>query len=311
MNRTLARPLALIYIAVIVYASLFPFSGWRDQGLAPWAFLAAPLPKYWTRFDLISNVLGYLPLGFLMTFVVLRARAGASRGKAMIVGSMVGAALSFLMEATQSYLPVRVPSNLDFALNLLGAVSGALLAGALERQGATARWSEVRDRWFLRDRRGGLVLLALWPVALLYPITVPMGLGGVLERLESTLAQWLQETPFLHWLPVREVEMQPLVPGVEMFCVMLGVLVPCLLAHSLTAPGLRRALMTVALVATGVAATALSSALSFGPAHSWAWLTLPGQIGLSLALLFAGHPDVLIQNLALFLLLLQLRQLLH
>jgi hypothetical protein len=34
----------------------------------------------------------------------------------------------------------------------------------------------------------------------------------------------------------------------------------------------------------GVAATALSSAMAYGPAHVWAWLTLPTQAGIAVAL---------------------------
>ena len=35
MDKTTAWPLALVYAALIVFASLFPFEGWRAQGLAP------------------------------------------------------------------------------------------------------------------------------------------------------------------------------------------------------------------------------------------------------------------------------------
>ena len=42
----------------------------------------------------------------------------------------------------------------------------------------------------------------------------------------------------------------------------------------------RRALFALAAIAVGVAATALSAALSWGPAHAWAWLSLPVQLGL-------------------------------
>lgn len=287
MRQTSARPLALFYSAVIVYASLFPFSQWRDQGIPPWVFLGASLPKYWTGFDVIANVLGYLPLGLFVALVVLRGRVGASRSRALWEGTAACAALSLLMESLQSYLPTRVPSNLDFMLNVLGAFLGAAMACVLDRLGATARWSQLRERWFLPAPRGGLILLALWPVALLFPTTVPMALGGVLERLESALAAGLQDTPFLNWLPLRDVELQPMVPGMEMLCVMLSMLIPCLLAHGLVRDGWRRVLMAIVLVTAGMAASALSAALSFGPAHSWAWLRLPDQIGLLLALVLA------------------------
>jgi hypothetical protein len=48
------------------------------------------------------------------------------------------------------------------------------------------------------------------------------------------------------------------------------------------------------LVALGIAATALSAALSWGPVHAWAWLSLPVRLGLLaglvLALLLAAVP---------------------
>ncbi|NCP40015.1 MAG: VanZ family protein, partial [Rhodoferax sp.] len=62
-HKTSAWPLALVYLGLVVYASLYPFGPWRDQGNDPWVFLLAPWPKYWTGFDVVSNVLGYIPLG--------------------------------------------------------------------------------------------------------------------------------------------------------------------------------------------------------------------------------------------------------
>ena len=44
-HKTTALPLALAYAALIVYASLYPFADWRDQGIVPWAYLAAAWPK--------------------------------------------------------------------------------------------------------------------------------------------------------------------------------------------------------------------------------------------------------------------------
>lgn len=283
-HKTSAWPLALAYAALIVYASLYPFAGWRDQGIAPWAFLASPLPKYWTGFDVAANVAGYAPLGFLLALSFLRrgrdSFAPSSRWAALAVATLVAAALSLIMEALQTYLPSRVPSNVDFALNAVGALLGAVVAGALELGGAIDRWSRFRLRWFVADARGALVLLALWPFALLFPASVPLGLGQVLERLEAALAEWLLDTPFLEWLPVRDVELQPLVPGAELLCVMLGAVIPCLLGYSIIRSMSRRAVFAGVAVVVGIAATALSAALSWGPAHAWAWLSLPVRIGL-------------------------------
>ena len=74
MHKTSAWPLALIYTALIVFASLFPFDGWRAQGIDPLVFLLARLPPpYWTGFDVVTNAAGYAPLGFLLVLGMLRS----------------------------------------------------------------------------------------------------------------------------------------------------------------------------------------------------------------------------------------------
>lgn len=306
-HQTSAWPLALATAALVVYASLYPFEGWRDQGLPPWTFLTAALPRYWTGFDVGINLLGYAPLGFLLALACLRS--GPSRF-AISVATLTAALLSLLMETLQVYLPARVPSNVDFALNAGGACLGALSASALEKLGVVQRWSSFRARWFAADARGVLALLALWPAALLFPASVPFGLGQVLERLEATLASGLEGSPFLDWLPVRDVELQPMVPGAELISVALGGLVPCLLAYSVIRAWPRRLVFMIGLLATGVIFTALSSALSYGPDHAWAWLDLPVKVGLvgalALSLATLGLPRRAAAALALLALVVQL-----
>ncbi len=290
-HKTSAWPLSLAYAALVVYASLYPFTGWRDQGIAPWEFFASPWPKYWTGFDLAANTMGYAPLGFLVALSWLRRGARGSSAHdntiAILVATGASALLSLSMEALQTYLPSRVPSNLDFGLNVLGGLAGAVVAAALELAGVIDHWSRIRVRWFVEDTRGALVLLALWPFALLFPASVPFGLGQVLERLEAALAEWLSDTPFLEWLPVREVELQPLVPAAELLCVTLGLLAPCLLGYSIIRLPARRAVFALAMLCVGVLATALSAALSWGPMHAWAWMSLPVRLGIGLGVLLS------------------------
>jgi VanZ family protein len=280
MQKTSAWPLALIYAALIFYASLYPFSDWRSQGIVPWSFLRASFPKYWTGFDVTINVLGYMPLGFLLVLSGLRT------GKARYViglATLAAGLLSLMMESIQSYLPVRVPSSVDLILNVVGAWLGAVLAWVMEKMGVIDRWSHIRTRWFVPEARGGLVLLALWPWALLFPAAVPFGLGQVLERIEAALTDVLMNSAFLDWLPVRDVELQPLVPGTVLVCVMLGVLIPCLLGYCIIHSVRRRAIFLVMIFAFGIGATVLSAALSYGPEHAWAWLNLPVKAGLATA----------------------------
>ena len=187
------------------------------------------------------------------------------------------------METLQGYLPARVPSNVDLLLNLGGGWLGAAIATLMERLGAIDRWSRFRARWFVSEARGALVLIALWPFALLFPASVPLGLGQVFERLEAAVAELLLDTPFLEWLPLRAVELEPLVPFAEMSCVLLGALIPCLLGYGVIPAASRRFAFLMAALAAGLTATALSAALSYGPVHAWAWLSLPVKVGLVMA----------------------------
>jgi VanZ family protein len=256
--KTTSWPLALILVCLVVYASLYPFNEWRDQGISPLRFLSAPLPRYWSGFDVAINVLGYAPLGFLLALAALRSRRVSWAITAAVLGS---ALLSLGMEALQSYLPSRVPSNVDLALNTLGAWLGACCAWALQKSGLVDRWGRLRARWFAPDARGALVLLLLWPPALLFPASVPLGLGQVFERLEAALAEALENTPFLEWLPVRELELQPLVPVAQMLCVALGALIPCLLGYGVIRLRWQRAAFAAAMLGAGIAVSALSAAL--------------------------------------------------
>ncbi len=286
-HKSSAGPLALAYALLIFYASLYPFEGWRIQGIAPWAFLASPWPRYWTGFDVVANALGYAPLGFLIALGHLRTAYAPSNRRAIAVALAWALALSFLMESLQTFLPRRVPSNIDFFLNVAGALLGAVAAAVLERLGALAQWQRVRQRWFVPESRGALVLLALWPFALLFPASVPLGLGQVFERLELALADWLADTPFLDWLPVRDIELQPLVPGSELVAVALGVLVPCLLGFSVTASRASRLGLAALVLAGGVIASSLSATLSWGPGHAWSWVSLPVRLGLASGLVMS------------------------
>jgi len=280
MAKTAAWPLALVYAALIVYASLYPFEGWRVQGLAPWAFVFAPWPRYWTGFDVLSNLLGYAPLGFLLAVAWRRQRWRAP----WLMATLTTALLSLLMESLQMLLPLRVPSNVDALLNAGGAALGAALAGLLDWTGWLLRWRRWRERWFLEDASGALALLMVWPLALLYPVPVAFGLGQVLERAEAALSERLQDTPWIEWMPLREVELQPLLPFNEVLCVGLGLLVPLLLAYGVIRQWGQRLAMALSMTGLGVVALSLSAALTYGPAHGWSWLGPPVALGLGWAL---------------------------
>jgi hypothetical protein len=232
----------------------------------------------------VANVLGYAPLGFFLTLSAMRM---GWRTRFITVSTLAAAALSFTMEGLQSYLPERVPSLADFLLNTLGAWLGAVVANSLEQLGLLRRWSQFRERWFVRDAYMALVLMAVWPAALLFPVAVPLGLGQVWERVEDTLTSAFEATPFEDWIPLRAFELEPLLPGAELLCVMLGLLVPCLLGFGVMRQVGQRFLYLLVVLGMALGMSALSAALSYGPVHAWTWLDLPVVLGLIFGCLVA------------------------
>ncbi len=284
-HRTIAWPLVLVYVALIVFASLFPFDGWRTQGISPTEFLLAKIPPpYWTWFDVLINVVGYAPLGFLLSLGFWRhgwRRAG------WLWALLLGSLLSLSMEFLQIFLPLRVSSNMDWALNSLGTLLGALLVPPFAWLGLLQRWSGVRDRWFVPEARDAIVLLLLWPVALLFPSAQPFGLGQVFDRLESWLVDALENTAFAHWMPQFQQASDPLSPIGQLVVVLLGLLIPCWLAFSVMTSVTRRMVMVGLVVVGGIAVSALSAALSYGPAFAWDWLDQATRLGIAMALALA------------------------
>ena len=66
----LARAMALIYGLLIIYTSLNPFDFYFQNGVKGTAWISAPLPRFIPLFDVVTNVLAYIPLGFLLVCVV-------------------------------------------------------------------------------------------------------------------------------------------------------------------------------------------------------------------------------------------------
>jgi VanZ family protein len=248
----LALPLALVYCGLVAYASLYPFVGWQSQGVMPWAFALAPLPRYWTGFDVAINVLGYMPLGALAS-IIWQSSALASRSRSVWFAAVFACALSFLMEALQTYLAPRVASNVDWGLNTLGGFLGGMLAWMADSVGLLRSWSRFRERRFASGSGFALGLLLLWPLALLYPTPVPLGLG-------SGLGKWL------------ELGTQVLPYRVESAIILMGLLVPLLISYAVTPKLLHRAITLALMVIAALGVTTLSNGLSFGPAHATVWL---------------------------------------
>ncbi|HJV87193.1 MAG TPA: VanZ family protein [Noviherbaspirillum sp.] len=274
---TFARVGLLMYTFLIVYASLYPFANWHSMGLPFWGFLFAPMPHYWTGFDVITNVIGYLPLGTLIVFALYPNVRGVSAAVLAVFGGML---LSGSMEAVQTYLPSRVSSNLDFLTNIagtcIGAVVGVLLSPTFLTQ---SRLLQLRREWFLPEAGRGLIIAGLWPLAQIYPQGYLFGHGQIVPILSEWLSDWMETPIDLLGLLMRDVELNVqeywLAETLITACGFTGALLTlsCVLRkHAPKAP------LLLALAVASLATKSMANALLFAPANVLAWLT-PGARG--------------------------------
>lgn len=271
------------YTFLIVYASWYPFSGWRDMGIGPLDYLTAPLPYYWTGFDLLTNLAGYAPFGFLLV-LALHPRIRGLPAIALAVAAAL--LLSGLMEAVQTWLPSRVASNLDLYTNTAGALFGALAAAMLRyRLMESDRLHEVGERWLADDAGRGLVIVALWPLAQIYPVSHFFGLGQLLGTLSDwvsillvepiDLATWLVNGKQLsidqYWLSEVVIAACGLVGGVLTLLTLLRKEAP-------------RWLLAATLIIAVVIVKLFSSALFFAPENAFVSLTPAAWRGLAIGI---------------------------
>jgi len=306
----LARAALLAYVLLIVYASWYPFSGWHNQGLSPFIFLEhTTLPHYWTKFDAITNVIGYMPLGTLIVYALYPRFKGVP---AFLLAALAGTLLSGTMEAVQTYLPSRVSSNLDFYTNAvgcaIGAVVGALTARKLMDQSHLYR---LRQLWFAPHASQGLVLLALWPLAQIYPQSFLFGLGQLLpilsDWMSTLLGTEIDLASYMRPDTVLTVEQYWLSETIITACGMVGAALTLLCLLRKPAP---RGVLVTLLVVGAVVVKALATALFFSPENAFVWVT-PGAEGGFLigAIMLAGltfAPHVAQRRLAAMSLLLSL-----
>jgi VanZ family protein len=76
--------------------------------------------------DMIVNVLGFMPFGFLLAWV-LGSGSRLTGGRMLIVVVIVSGLLSGVIEVSQAWLPARRSSMLDLILNVSGAACGAII----------------------------------------------------------------------------------------------------------------------------------------------------------------------------------------
>ncbi len=276
----LPHVLALLYGAAIVFASLQPFAPWIDpaENVPFWPF--APWPLRWTRFDVLANIISYVPFG---AFIALLPRRATPIARTMLAFS-AGLVLSFAMETLQMFLPPRDASLVDLAANTAGAVIGGVAGASLVRAERLRRaLSGARNRIFLPGTIGdlGLALLVLWLVAHINP-----GIPLFAVTFAAGQPPLVGDPPILAAAPTPDAALTFIEAAVSAFQLLgVGLFLTLLLRDRRYIGGAVLLLIGCALLAKGVAAM-----LVLKPAVWETWLKPGVSIGMAaglLVLLFA------------------------
>jgi len=267
------------YAAALVYASLYPWAGWRAPGTSMFAFVAAPWPRWWTAYDVATNVIAYLPLGLLACVTIARvARTHVLRAAPWAV--VACALLSFSLESVQSLLPARVPSRLDLLSNVAGAAIGIAIAAWFGRRRIERLPRMLRNAFTVAPgATAGAVMLVAWPIVQWYPQSLVFATGDLLFAWPSEASASASGWRAALILPTRYE------PFAEACAVSLAVVAIASLVREVFVPpaatDARAPMWPIALpIVAACVIKSVAGAVVLGPAHAFGWLSAAAQGGL-------------------------------
>jgi VanZ family protein len=184
------------WMALIAYASLYPFLPLRLPGMDALAGIVVPQRGAF-MYDVIWNVLAYIPLGVLayLHFV----ERGASRPALTAIG--FAAAYSTIMETLQLFVPGRVSSLYDVASNSAGAALGTAIFLEPFASAFARPLAQQRERLLIEGAWGdtGVMLVMLWLLAQCNPALPFFGAGDVASGADAAA---FEPSRVLPWVAV-------------------------------------------------------------------------------------------------------------
>ncbi len=174
----------LAVIGFILYGGFYPFTPFVPPTQGIWEVLYFNAVHKVFLFDILQNLLFFLPLGFIAT---LYSVAISKRIRWPFI-LLLGLCLSAFVEITQSYLPMRVPSLLDIVLNAISTGFGiwvylgmTLGTGALPT-GQQLKLGALLLCWLLSQ-------VAPW-LPSLHPLQLQYSLHHTNEYTQTWLSMW-------------------------------------------------------------------------------------------------------------------------
>jgi len=213
------------------YGSLYPMSGWRSPDGSVWAQFFTRTDRF-SFGDIATNLVIYVPFGF-----VLAQLGGGRRPRlTVLLATLAGFLLSGTMEVLQAFLPQRVSSVYDLALNVFSTTVGAVTGVSLYSSTALGRYLHALRLKHCRDdieANIGLVVLALWAASNLMPFIPSLDVGQIKSGFKPV------------WQVLRLAQPLDIADATGYLC---AVLVIAAVAHRVWRPLPGRVLKTLAFV---------------------------------------------------------------
>lgn len=289
------------YAFLIFYASCYPFTGWKFENYSAYFTQLQQWPHYWTKFDAIMNVIGYMPLGVLIVFSLYPF---INRKWSFLIATLCGALFSLSMESTQFFLPSRVMSQLDIITNTSGCFIGALMGAIFRPFILEKSRTELKNmQWVANDTSREILVLSLWPLAHIFPQAFLFGLGQIIPFISLWCEQYLGITINLSaYLRVGE-ELNPekylIAEALITACGATGAILLCLSILNRRAP---QFLLASFLFVSAIAMKSLAYAILLQPENAFSWLTPGAQGGIAISFImlygFSFSPQYIQRRLA-------------
>jgi len=186
--RRALRKLLLFYSLLIVYGSFLPFYFNLDPNFLAWrwdTFVSSPVVPQVRNLlpDVISNILLFVPWGFLWVAVGKERQIFRSHAAPLVIGAL-GLLLGLSIECGQTLSPFRSPSKLDALCNGAGAVVGATFGYFFLRAARKNRGRGLRQ---LLSERPSLILLLILLLALAFEAAYPFRFTLDLSMISANL----------------------------------------------------------------------------------------------------------------------------
>lgn len=145
-------------------------------------------PDKFSKTDVIINLIIYIPFGFLLS-TVGKSTIGhhSNHSLVVIIATLVGATLCTGLEFFQTFLPNRVASLVDIALNTAGTMFGASFAFIIGKDTTFAKkLLQYKKDWFVEQPLTNLALTAVgfWALSQLTPLVPSPDIANLREGLK-------------------------------------------------------------------------------------------------------------------------------